>query len=78
MHKVGFWEKFTLAYRLYWVYPEQFALLLGNKDVWKTGGSNSTGVYDEFGKWEDFSGKNLYSDFGYKSNSLALTNFTNF
>jgi hypothetical protein len=60
------------------IVKENVKKLLGNKDVWKTGGSNSTGIYDSFGRWEAFSGKNLYSDFGYKSNSLALTDFTKF
>lgn len=77
MHKVGFWEKFTLAYRLYWVYPDLFPLLLGNKDVWKMGGNSATGIFDSFGSWDDYAGKNPYSDFGYNGNNLSLegTNF---
>jgi hypothetical protein len=66
MHKIGFWEKFTLAYRLYWVYPEEFSLLLGNKNIWSAGGNASTKLYDEYGSWDSFRNKNPYKDFGYK------------
>ena len=72
MHKIGFWEKFCLAFRLYWVYPEQFDLLLPN-NFWRKGGRNSTELYKSFGKWSDISGKNIYTDISYSGDNL-LTN----
>lgn len=81
MHKIGFWEKFTLAYRLYWVYPEEFSLLLGNKNIWSAGGNASTKLYDQYGSWDSFRNKNPYKDFGYsyqdRTQKLLLDNYTN-
>lgn len=71
MHKIGFWEKFTLAYRLYWMYPDQFDLLLPN-NFWRKGGVNSTTTFDQFGKWSDFSNKNIYLDISYDSKGELL------
>ena len=72
MHKIGFWEKFTLAYRLYWMYPDQFDLLLPN-NFWKKGGINPTSAFDQFGKWSDFSSKNIYEDISYSSDGKLLS-----
>ena len=73
MHKIGFWEKFCLAYRLYWVYPEEFDLLL-NDSIWRNGGSNPTGAYDaSLGLWSNYKGKNIYTDISYQGSILYPT-----
>lgn len=60
MHKVGFWEKFTLAYKLYWKYPEEFNMLLGKDkaEIFSIGGANCE-------EWIPFSGKNLFTELSY-------------
>jgi hypothetical protein len=63
LHRVGFWELFTLAYKFYWLYPEKFDKL-GAPNVWKTGGTANPAV------WADYAGKNLYTELSYKGNSL--------
>lgn len=75
MHKVGFWEKFTLAYRLYWKYPEEFNTLLGEEDaqIFSLGGDKSE-------NWNLFKGKNLFEELSYSGsdvlNDLSGTRFT--
>jgi hypothetical protein len=78
MHRIGFWEKLALSYRFYWAYPESFALMLKDKDIWKTGGNETTGQFDEFGQWSNFKGKNPYQDFGYSSYNSSLLLSTGF
>ena len=70
MHKIGFWEKLTLAYRLYWIYPEEFALLLEDNDIWRQGGIASTGKFNKYGDWINFKGKNPYTEMSYKGSNL--------
>ena len=70
MHKIGFWEKLTLAYRLYWIYPEEFALLLEDNDIWRQGGIASTGKFNKYGDWINFKGKNPYTEMSYEQSNL--------
>jgi hypothetical protein len=67
LHRVGFWELFTLAYRLYWVYPDKFDNL-GVPNYWKTGGTVNTT------HWASFAGKNLYTELSYYNNDVLNTN----
>lgn len=78
MHRIGFWEKLTLSYRFYWAYPESFSLMLRDKDIWKTGGNEAAGQFDEFGQWSTFKGKNPYTELGYNSDNSSILLSTGF
>jgi hypothetical protein len=67
IHYLGFWERFCLAYRLYWMAPDKFDAL-GASSIWRTGGEYGDDI------WKNtYQGKNPTS-FGY---SLVSPN-TNF
>ena len=58
IHYLGFWERFSLAYRLYWLAPEAFDEL-GVSSIWRFGGEYGDTI------WEKCKGKNPYTEFSY-------------
>lgn len=67
LHYYGFWEKLTLAYKIYWLEPDSFDKL-GDFSLLKYGGK-----YSNDNTWDNVcSGKNIYSDISYKLNKEAV------
>ena len=77
LHPVRFWEQLSFAWRLYWLFPEKFDLLL-TYNIWKTGGTKSTGLWNNIGYWGELAGHNYY-DLRYNSSYVInLSNGTQF
>lgn len=58
LHRVGFWELFTMAYLMYQYCPKEYDLLRVSS-IWKKGGTENP-------IWtEKYANRNLYNDLGY-------------
>lgn len=66
IHYLGFWERFCLAYRLYWLAPEQFDFL-GVSSIWREGGAVENDT------WKQLKGKNPYKDITYNYGKIDFT-----
>lgn len=62
VHRIGFWERLTFAWRIYWLENKSFDKLLQDKyiNLWKNGGNKSTGIWNDIGYWGELKGHSLY------------------
>lgn len=80
VHRIGFWERLTFAWRIYWLEHQSFDKLLQEKyiDLWKNGGNKSTGIWNNIGYWGELKGHSLY-EMKYKASGsypISLTTGT--
>lgn len=70
VHRIGFWERLTFAWRIYWLENKSFDKLLQDKyiNLWKNGGNKSTGIWNDIGYWGELKGHSLY-EMRYVNNS---------